>query len=232
MTDEDKEPMFVRLAEEFDVDFSHPHVKAVTNYMLNGRYSDYHHELYHRIKKRVKKNTAKRSKVEVLHCCGSKCFVQRREELKESEIGRIEFYKETHCKKGFWTSEGAEKNYMEMMKLNNQPVPEGETPMTEDEICDKVLGRAIGYVRGLGYKVRPNTSTKVAHAMRAQLHECTKRADEADRRAEVAERRAEELTEEVISQRSTIDFLTEKTNRLESLYKKLASRMDMGSSPT
>ncbi|KAG5557098.1 hypothetical protein RHGRI_007382 [Rhododendron griersonianum] len=71
---------------------------------------------------------------------------------------------------------------MEMMKLNNQPVPEGETPMTEDEICDKVLGRAIGYVRGLGYRVRPNTSTKVAHVMRAQLQECTKRADEADRR--------------------------------------------------
>lgn len=111
-------------------------------------------------------------------------------------------------------------------------MPEGETPMTEDEICDKVLGRAIGYVRGLGYGVRPNTSTKVAHAMCAQLQECKKRADEADRRAEVAERRAEELTEEVISQWSTIDFLTEKTNRLGSLYKKLASRMDMGSSPT
>ncbi|KAI8536012.1 hypothetical protein RHMOL_Rhmol10G0221900 [Rhododendron molle] len=48
----------------------------------------------------------------------------------------------------------------------------------------------------------------------------------------VVERRAEELTEEVISQRSTIDSLTVKTNRLESLYEKLASRMDMGSSPT
>ncbi|KAI8560862.1 hypothetical protein RHMOL_Rhmol04G0288600 [Rhododendron molle] len=48
----------------------------------------------------------------------------------------------------------------------------------------------------------------------------------------VVERRAEELTEEVISQRSTIDSLTVKTNRLQSLYEKLASRMDMGSSPT
>ncbi|KAF7129360.1 hypothetical protein RHSIM_Rhsim01G0157700 [Rhododendron simsii] len=193
-----------------------------------------------------KANTTKRSNMKVLHYCGSKSFVRRREELKESEMGRIEFYKATHCKNGFWTSDGAEKNYNEMIKLKNQPVPEGETPMTEDQICDKVLGRAIGYVRGLGYGVRPDTSIKVAHAMRGQLQECTKRADEAERRAEVAEqraevaerraevaeRRAEELTEEVISQRSTIDSLTVKTNRLESLYEKLASRMDMGSSPT
>ncbi|XP_058207873.1 uncharacterized protein LOC131320954 isoform X2 [Rhododendron vialii] len=126
----------------------------------------------------------------------------------------------------------------EMMTLKNQPVPERETPMTEDQICDKVLGRAIGYVRGPGYGVRPDTSIKVAHAMRGQLQECTKRADEAERRAdeaerraEVGERRAKELTEEVISQRSTIDSLTMKTNRLESLYEKLASRMDMGNSP-
>ncbi|KAG5525352.1 hypothetical protein RHGRI_031880 [Rhododendron griersonianum] len=287
MTDQDKEPMFVRLAEEFDVDFSHPHVKAVTDYMLNGRYSDYRHELYRRVKsfptieearehpdaeidpnywnhicdymktkayiEKSKANTTKRSNVKVLHCCGSKSFVRRRAELKESEMGRIEFYKATHCKDGFWTSDGAEKNYNEMIKLKNQPVPEGETPMTEDQICDKVLGRAIGYVRGLGYGVRPDTSIKVAHVMRGQLQECTKRADEAERRAEVAEqraevaerraevaerraevaeRRAEELTEEVTSQRSTIDSLTVKTNRLESLYEKLASRMDMGSSPT
>ncbi|KAG5564093.1 hypothetical protein RHGRI_000315 [Rhododendron griersonianum] len=285
--DQDKEPMFVRLAEEFDVDFSHPHVKAVTDYMLNGRYSDYRHELYRRVKsfptieearehpdaeidpnywnhicdymktkayiEKSKANTTKRSNVKVLHCCGSKSFVRRRAELKESEMGRIEFYKATHCKDGFWTSDGAEKNYNEMIKLKNQPVPEGETPMTEDQICDKVLGRAIGYVRGLGYGVRPDTSIKVAHVMRGQLQECTKRADEAERRAEVAEqraevaerraevaerraevaeRRAEELTEEVTSQRSTIDSLTVKTNRLESLYEKLASRMDMGSSPT
>ncbi|XP_058208955.1 uncharacterized protein LOC131321929 [Rhododendron vialii] len=261
------------MREEFDVDFSHPHVKAVTDYMLHGRYSDYRHQLYCCVKsfptieearehpdaeidpnywnhicdymntkeyiEKSKANTTKRSNMKVLHCCGSKSFVRRREELKESEMGRIEFYKATHYKNGFWTSDGAEKNYNEMIKLKNQPVPEGETPMTEDQICDKVLSHAIGYVRGLGYGVRPDTSIKVAHAMRGQLQECTNRADEAERRAEVAEqraevaeRRAEELTEEVISQRSTIDSLTVKTNRLESLYEKLASRMDMGSSPT
>ncbi|KAI8538120.1 hypothetical protein RHMOL_Rhmol09G0077700 [Rhododendron molle] len=92
----------------------------------------------------------------------------------------------------------------EMIKLKNQPVPEGETPMTEDQICDKVLGRAIGYVRGLGYGVRPDTSIKVAHAMRGQLQECTKWADEAERRAELAEQRAEvaEKWEEVAEKRA------------------------------
>lgn len=99
---------------------------------------------------------------------------------------------------------------LSLIILENQPVPEGETLMTKDQICDKVLGRAIGYVCGLGYGVRPDTSIKVAHVMRGQLQECTKRADEAERRAEVAEqrvqvaeRRAEELTKEVISQWST-----------------------------
>ncbi|KAH7854042.1 hypothetical protein Vadar_009419 [Vaccinium darrowii] len=286
MTDEDKEPMFVRLAEEFVVDFSHPHAKAVTDHILNECYSDYRAQLYRRIKsfpsieearkhpdaeidpnhwnhicdymksdKYIMKSDAnkeKRSKVKVLHCSGSKSFVRRREELKESEMGRIEFYKETHCKEGVWASDGAEKKYKEMMELKNQHVVEGDVPMTEDQICDKVLGRAIGYVPGLGHGVRPNTSTKVTHATRVQLQESAKRVEEAERRAneanqrvemanrkakvairraKKAERRAKELNEELITQRSTTNTLTQKINRLESFCDKLASRMDMRSSP-
>ncbi|KAF7154653.1 hypothetical protein RHSIM_Rhsim01G0156400 [Rhododendron simsii] len=120
--------------EECDVDFSHPHVKAVADYMLHGHYSDYRHQLYRRV-----------------------------------------------------------KSFPTIEKAQNQPVPEGETPMTKDQICDKVLGRAIGYVCGLGYGVRPDTSIKVAHVMRGQLQECTKRADETERRAEVAEQRVQIL---------------------------------------
>ncbi|KAI8532390.1 hypothetical protein RHMOL_Rhmol11G0211500 [Rhododendron molle] len=157
MTDQDKEPMFVRLAEEFDVDFSHPHVKAVIDYILNGRYSDYRHQLYRRVK--------------------SFPTIEEAREHPDAEIDP-----------NYWNHTC---DYMKTKEYTNQPVPEGETPMTEDQICDKVLGRAIGYVRGLGYGVRPDTSIKVAHAMRGQLQECTKRADEAERRAEVAEQRAE-----------------------------------------
>lgn len=138
------------------------------------------------------------------------------------------------------------------MELKNQHVAEGDVPMTEDQICDKVLGRAIGYVPGLGHGVRPNTSTKVTHATRVQLQESAKRVEEAERRAneanqrvemanrkakmairraKKAERRAKELNEELITQRSTTNTLTQKINRLESFCDKLASRMDMRSSP-
>ena len=81
-----------------------------------------------------------REKVKSNHCCGSKSFLHRRDELvkykfisllycitqvtyvynyvisfnfqKDNDVGLIEFYKMTHCKEGVWAATAAEENYV------------------------------------------------------------------------------------------------------------------------
>ncbi|KAA0037143.1 zinc finger protein ZPR1-like protein [Cucumis melo var. makuwa] len=38
-----------------------------------------------------------------------------------------------------------------MLELQSQPTPKGSQPLSEDEICDQVLGRRPGYSKGLGW---------------------------------------------------------------------------------
>ncbi|KAG5538891.1 hypothetical protein RHGRI_019437 [Rhododendron griersonianum] len=108
-----------------------------------------------------------------------------------------------------------------MLERKEQPVEEGDTPPTEDEICDDVLGPVIGYVPGFGHAFKPNSSTQVRKGTFRQLEETSKRAEQAEKRADAAEKRAAELSEEVQS-------LTQKTDRLESFVESLALRMDNG----
>lgn len=110
-----------------------------------------------------------------------------------------------------------------MLERKEQPVEEGDTPPTEDEICDDVLGPVIGYVPGLGHAFKPNSSTQVRKATFRQLEETSKRAEQAEKRVDAAEKQAAELSEEVQS-------LTQKTDRLESFVESLALRMDNGGS--
>ena len=42
-----------------------------------------------------------------------------------------------------------------MLELQSQPTPEGSQPLSEDKICDQVLGRRPGYSKGLGWGPKP-----------------------------------------------------------------------------
>ncbi|TYK18447.1 CACTA en-spm transposon protein [Cucumis melo var. makuwa] len=74
----------------------------------------------------------------------------------------------------------------QMLKLQSQPTLEGSQPLSEDEICDQVLGRRPGYSKGLGWGPKPKTcrtmsasssstscsqSTEKEIELQAKLHE-------------------------------------------------------------
>ena len=42
-----------------------------------------------------------------------------------------------------------------MLQFQHQLVADGAIPMTEAEICEKVLGQISGYVKGLGFGPKP-----------------------------------------------------------------------------
>ncbi|TYK09525.1 uncharacterized protein E5676_scaffold757G00010 [Cucumis melo var. makuwa] len=42
-----------------------------------------------------------------------------------------------------------------MLELQSQPTPGGIKPLSRDEICETVLGRRLGYSKGLGWRQKP-----------------------------------------------------------------------------
>ncbi|KAA0055491.1 CACTA en-spm transposon protein [Cucumis melo var. makuwa] len=90
-------------------------------------------------------NKAARQKQSYNHNSGSKSFLQRQHELDEKKgesIDRVELFRETHVR--------AEKFVLQATE-DVHPTPEGSQPLFGDEICDEVLGRQLGYSKGLGW---------------------------------------------------------------------------------
>ncbi|PHU22663.1 hypothetical protein BC332_07770 [Capsicum chinense] len=93
----------------------------------------------------------------------SKAFVAARAKIGEKESegvepDKIEFYKYTHytSEKG-WPSEEFETNYNNINDLKAL-YTSGESSMTIVKIMDFVLGKNLGYIKGLGYGPKPNTT--------------------------------------------------------------------------
>ncbi|KAF5193413.1 hypothetical protein FRX31_017001 [Thalictrum thalictroides] len=70
-----------------------------------------------------------------------------------------------------------------MLELKAHPTEEGSRELTEDDICEKVLGKRSNYTRGLGNGYISSSSSNY------NQHD----TEEYRRRAETAERRNEEL---------------------------------------
>ncbi|KAH0669624.1 hypothetical protein KY285_023786 [Solanum tuberosum] len=131
-------------------------------------------------KKRCDINKANRTKLKCNHFMGSKAFVAARAELGKTnpegvEPDRIEFYKHTHytSEKG-WSSLEAETHYNNMIDLKDLYTT-GESSMTIDEIVDTILGTKSGYIKGLGYGPKPNT-TRSTQRRTAELEDSLKKA--------------------------------------------------------
>ncbi|TYK09466.1 CACTA en-spm transposon protein [Cucumis melo var. makuwa] len=110
-------------------------------------------------------NKAARQKQPYNHSSGSKSFLQRQYELAERKgepVNCVELFRKTHVRAGTFVSQAAENAHNQMLELQSQPTPEGSQPLSEDEICDQVLGRRPGYSKGLGWgpksKARRTTS--------------------------------------------------------------------------
>ncbi|KAA0049798.1 zinc finger protein ZPR1-like protein [Cucumis melo var. makuwa] len=83
-----------------------------------------------------------------------------------------------------------------MLELQSQPIAKGSQPLSEDEICDQVLGRRPGYSRGLGLGPKPKArrtasasssstsysqSTEKEIELQVKLHEALERIEVQDR---------------------------------------------------
>ncbi|KAA0062721.1 CACTA en-spm transposon protein [Cucumis melo var. makuwa] len=135
-------------------------------------------------------NKAARQKQPYNHSSGSKSFLRRQYELVERKgesVDRVELFQKTHVRAGTFVSQAVEDVH---------PTPKGSQPLSEDEICDQVLGRQPGYSKGLGWRPKPKArrtasasssstscsqSTEKEIELQAKLHEALERIEVQDR---------------------------------------------------
>ncbi|KAL3627034.1 hypothetical protein CASFOL_028397 [Castilleja foliolosa] len=94
-------------------------------------------------------NSNNRKKMQAKHVTGRTPFtiIQNEISLKNGECDMIELYKFTHENvRGKWSSDVAKKNW--------EYAAEG-VEKSEQEIVTEVIGRANGYIKGLGYGPKP-----------------------------------------------------------------------------
>lgn len=118
-----------------------------------------------KFKKRATINSENREKLPFNHRGGSKPFAFHRQHNSMSVAtgelqGEVELFRATHYNesKG-WINDTAKSRYEEMRKLQEQSTQDGDTPISDLEITQRVLGKRSGYIRGLGYGSRLKRST-------------------------------------------------------------------------
>lgn len=96
---------------------------------------------------------ANRMKLANVHKKGTKPFVALQHEL---SCDQISLYKECYCSDKGWASRDARHNYETMLQMQHENEQEGAIQLTEQQICEKVLGKAYGYIRGRSHGPKPN----------------------------------------------------------------------------
>ncbi|KAA0044973.1 CACTA en-spm transposon protein [Cucumis melo var. makuwa] len=164
-------------------------------------------------------NKAARQKQPYNHSSGSKSFLQRQYELAErrgQSVDRVELFRETHVRAGTFVSQAAEDAHNQMLELQSQPTPEGSQPLSEDEICDQVLGRRPGYSKGLGWGPKPkarrtasasSSSTSCSQSTQKEI-ELQAKLHEALEQIEVQDRNHQALASQVEAMKKMIEDLT------------------------
>ncbi|KAA0037461.1 CACTA en-spm transposon protein [Cucumis melo var. makuwa] len=179
----------------------------------------YDHYISRAFQEQSRTNKAARQKQPYNHSSGSKSFLQRQYELAErrgQSVDHVELFRETHVRAGTFVSQATEDAHNQMLELQSQPTPEGSQPLSEDEICDQVLGRRPGYSKGLGWgpklKARrtasaSSSSTSCSQSTENEIELQTK-LHEALERIEVQDRNHQALASQVESMKKMIEELT------------------------
>ncbi|KAA0060223.1 CACTA en-spm transposon protein [Cucumis melo var. makuwa] len=164
-------------------------------------------------------NKAARQKQPYNHSSGSKSFLQRQYELaerREQPVYRVELFRETHVRAETFVSQAAEDAHNQMLELQSQPTPEGSQPLSENEICDQVLGRRPCYLKGLGWGPKPkarrtasasSSSTSCSQSTEKEI-ELQAKLHEALERIEVQDRNHQALASQVEAMKKMIEELT------------------------
>uniref|UniRef100_A0A0D9XY75 Uncharacterized protein n=1 Tax=Leersia perrieri TaxID=77586 RepID=A0A0D9XY75_9ORYZ len=102
------------------------------------------HEHLFNVLKRSAIGKANCSMLPYVHKKGTKPFVALQHELKEC-----------YCTQDGWASTDAMEKHEKMLEMQQQ-TEEDETCLAEQQICERVLGKAYGYIRGRGHGPKPN----------------------------------------------------------------------------
>ncbi|XP_049372582.1 uncharacterized protein LOC125837525 [Solanum verrucosum] len=189
-------------------------------------------------KKRCDINKVNRTKLKSNHFMGSKAFVAARAEMGGTkpegvEPDRIEFYKHTHytSEKG-WSSLQAETHYNNMIDLKDI-YTSGESSMTIDEIVDTVLGTKSGYIKGLGYGPKPNTTratqrrtTELEDSLKKAKQEAASAQHDLQKRLNVAETEVENQQSQILDQQSQIQDQQSQIKALNSQLDTVVARQE------
>ncbi|KAL5822328.1 hypothetical protein ACOSQ4_020228 [Xanthoceras sorbifolium] len=167
----EKQVVYQRLLAKFELQLECPRIRVLLNHIAGERYKDWQYDMNVYYKKfssmeaaikepfendKSKKNTENRSKLKFSHCGGSKPFINHLED--DPTMGDIQLFENTHYnkQKKQWVHENAKAAHEQMIIIleEQEKVPEEER-VSQREICDQVLGKRSGYVKGLGFGPKP-----------------------------------------------------------------------------
>ncbi|KAJ8644557.1 hypothetical protein MRB53_006305 [Persea americana] len=162
---EQRQIFYDRILEKFDIDLHDSRLKKAVNSYLALTFKNYRNRLHSHYKRFGNHEVASQKPYEGVSqedwemCCNRFCSDDFQ---RDAPIGRIELWKKTHysLEKDRSTLE-CQLLYEKMIRLQSQSTEKYSTPLTDDEICKRVLGTRPGYVRGLGHGVvaPPSSST-------------------------------------------------------------------------
>ncbi|KAK0608616.1 hypothetical protein LWI29_033395 [Acer saccharum] len=133
---------------------------------------------------RSNKNKKNRGGLPV-HCGGSKSFDQHMMEMEVEEgkaPGKIALFKKLHWSEGKgWIKPEAETLYEAMIGyLGNEDFENGSEPISEAEICIKVLENKSGYLKGLGIVMPQKTSSSSSNVVSPENIELKEKVEHQD----------------------------------------------------
>ncbi|KAE8809349.1 hypothetical protein D1007_14028 [Hordeum vulgare] len=104
----------------------------------------------------------------------SSMFLIRKEERKGEELSAIDLFKATHNSKKHGFSEPVKIAILEMEKMKDALLPEGEEPKSDAEIVEEVLKTEVKqstFIRNVGLKSSSNNSGKGTAAVAAHVRD-------------------------------------------------------------
>ncbi|TVU23166.1 hypothetical protein EJB05_30200, partial [Eragrostis curvula] len=158
LDENDKVPLYELLKLKFNLDFAEPRVKGCVDLLFSSCYKSFRHRCHNHYLFHGGGETARanpyRPLAERVDDWIWLCDHFETDEYKG--CGEITLYKECYSNQHGWASADAMEKHEQMVAMQQQAVEDGETPLNEAEICESVLGKAYGYIRGRGHGPKPN----------------------------------------------------------------------------
>ncbi|KAG5615572.1 hypothetical protein H5410_015396 [Solanum commersonii] len=221
LTVEEKDVVLIR-CHKFEINLDEHYVKDSCEDILKNRSRHWHYKLKKMFESALSEEVSRKIEVPELtsenwdRLCGMWSNPEHKGDTTSEgvEPNRIEFYKNTHySNEKDWASEEAETNYNNMINLKALYTL-GESSMTIDEIVDAILGKNSGYIKGLGYGLKPNTN-RATQRRTTELEDSLRKTKEEVVSVQLGLQKRLDAAEVVVeNQQSQIETLTSQLDTL------------------